>query len=247
MKLFKKDSSKKKFKRIASSTYEIIDIVLEDPKGILKSADSGIVGTCIQIQKVSRMIIMVNKDYPGIPIDADLSTMKQYDLMVWDNGKTDVYYVAGSMSNFYTMCLSYTLRHLSWSFTDFVIDALLEANYMCTDKYAYPLFTDKQLAYFDSVKIGEPVITITNKRHDEMMKYIEPRWSIQYDVKPIVISADDPDKATIMSMARFYFIGRDNIIAYVNARQSIAIKTLLEESTNNENNNDMIATEVIEQ
>lgn len=246
MKLFKKDSSKKKLKNVASSTYEIIDIVLESPRYVLSLAGSGIVGSSTQAQKVSRMIIMINKDHPGIPIDADLNTMKQYDLMIWDNGETNAYYIAGSMSNFYTMCLSYTLRRLSGSFTDFVISALLEANYMCRDKYAASLFTYKQLSYFSAIELGEPVITTTEKRREEMMEYIEPRWSNQYNVRPIVIERDNPNKATIMAMSRFCFIGKDNIIAYVNPRQFASIEILLEENVDNDDHNDMIATEVIE-
>lgn len=252
MKFFKKNDSKKKFKKIAASSYEVIDFTLESPRDILSLTGSGIVGSSMQAQKVSRMIIMVSKNDTNAPSVVDLNHFASFDLMVWNMDDRDVYYVAGSMSNFYAMCVSYMSRHISDSFTDYVIHALLEANYICRDKYAASLFTDEQLDYFKSISMGEPVLVLTEDYRKKMVQLIDSSYMIRYELFPVKVSIDNPDKATIMSMAKFSLVGKDNILVYANARQIATITEVLGEdvrepiSLNESEQNDMIATEVVE-
>ena len=246
MKLFKNKGSKKKLKQIRG-TYEVIDFVLENPRDILKVTGSGIVGSSIQAQKVSRMIIMVAKDFPNTPYEIDKDHFAQYDLMVWGYDDRDVYYVAGSMSSFYTMAVSYMSRHLSDSFVNHVIWALIEANYKCRERYGAALFTDEQLYYFNKINTGESVLDIGEKRHKEMMDLIDPNHEVQYAMRPLVIDIDNPHKASIMSMAKFSLVGKDKIIAYANPRQIEVIGTLFANKEGEQpEEDDMIATEVIE-
>lgn len=253
MKLFKKKRSKEKYKKITSSTYEVIDISLENPRDILSLTGSGIVGSSIQAQKASRMIIMINKDHLGVSDEAEMRYMRSYDLMVWEYDDRNVFYVAGSMSNFYTMCVSMALNHRGGSFTDYVLHVLLEASYKCRDKYAASLFTNEQLSYFNSISIVELVITLTEKYMKDMTNMIDPSDLIQYEVVPIRISLDHPRKATIMSMGKFSLVGKDNVLVYANPRQIAAIEELVgnvresvDTSMPDGINDDMIATEVIE-
>lgn len=254
MKLFEKKRSKEKYKKISSSTYEVIDISLESPRDILCLTGSGIVGSSIQAQKASRMIIMINGNHSGVPDETERRHMKSFDLMVWEYDDRNVFYIAGSMSNFYTMCVSTTSSHRAGSFTDYVLHVLLEANYKCRDKYAASLFTNEQLSYFKSVEIGEPVITLTKEYMKEMTSMISPSDLIQYELMPIRVSFDNPHKATIMSMAKFSLVGKENVLVYANPRQAAAITELLGEDSRelvdtsmpNNINDDMIATDVIE-
>lgn len=247
MKLFKNKGSKEKFKQLSTGTYEVIDFVLENPRDILKVTGSGVVGSSIQAQKVSRMIIMVAKDFPNTPMEIDKDHFAQYDLMVWGYTDRDVYYVAGSMSSFYTMAVSYMSRHLTDSFVNHVIWALIEANYKCRERYGASLFTDEQMYYFNKINTGESVLDIGEKRHKEMMHLINPNHMVQYSMQSLVIDIDNPHKASIMSMAKFSLVGKDKIIAYANPRQIVTIDTLFgTENDRSPEDDDTIATEVVE-
>lgn len=257
--LFNKNKgSKKKYKKICTGHYEVIDISLESPRVLLNMADTGIVGSSKLAQRVSKLIIMVSKDLPGTPDETEVNYFRKMGLDIWEYDDRDVYYIAGSLNNFFNAFVYMSKNKVAASIVDYLFTVLCNVSYLSKDKYGAEIFTDEQLNYMASMGSLYQANTsnvMDEDRMKEMKELIDAKHLGSYELTPIVLSIDDRRKNTAMEMADEYFVGKNRVVLYLNAFKLHIIGDVIPEfgipedyqqDQYNDYNPDMVATEVVE-
>lgn len=246
--------SKKKFKKICKGHYELIDITLESPRVLLSMADMGIVGGSKLAQRVSKLIIMVSKDLPGTPDEIELDCFRKMGLNIWEYNDRDVYYIAGSLNDFFNVFVYMVERKFTTSIVDYLFKVICNISYMSENDYGAQILTDMQLNYLHAQGTFSPM-EMDKDRMKEMKELIEAKHVIQYELIPVVIMNDDYRKNTLMTLADEYFIGKNRIVLYFSGVKfnimgdiipDFDIPDIYNQEQHNDYDPDMVATEVIE-
>ena len=245
--------SKKKFKKICTGHYELIDITLENPRILLSMAGTGIVGSSKLAQRVSRMIIMVSKDLPDTLDEIELDCFRKMGLDIWEYNDRDVYYIAGSLNDFFNVFVYMAERKFATSIVDYLFKVICNISYISGDEYGAQILTDMQLNYLHAQGTFSPM-EMDKDRMKEMKELIDAKHIIQYELVPVVIMNDDYRKNTLMALADEYFIGKNRIVLYFSKVKFHVIGDIvpdfdIDDSQSEQHNDydpDMVATEVIE-